>query len=54
MPDPGEFDSEESDESAGLPAASKAKSGEVTFRRGQLRMEEHIQRFAALRSRRNI
>ena len=48
MADPGEFDSEESDESAGLPAATKTKPGGVTFRPGQLRMEKHIQRVAAV------
>jgi len=48
MADQGEFDSEESDKSAGFPAASKAKAGGVTFRPGQLRMEEHIQRVAAV------
>ena len=42
MADQGEFDSEESDESAGLPAAG------MTFRPGQLRMEEQIQRVAAV------
>jgi len=47
MADQGEFHSEESDETAGLPAAAKAKSGGVTFRPGQLRMEEQIQRVAA-------
>ena len=48
MADQGEFDSEGSDESSGLPSAAKAKSGGVTFRPGQLRMEEHIQRLAAV------
>ena len=48
MADQGEFDSEDSDESAGLPSAAKAKSGGVTFRPGQLKMEEQIQRVAAV------
>ena len=34
--------------SAGFPSAAKAKSGGVTFRPGQLKMGENIQRVAAV------